>query len=167
GTGSARPRPAANLHPAARRPADSARPGGTLSAANGQPTTPVVPQLDVRQHQIAAGAGRRADHRDPSPRRSVARYRARPVGTRRGEGASRGSAPGQWVRVYNDRGSFRAMALVGETVKRGVVVTQGIWWNVYTPDHVNCNTTTSSRLTDLGGGATFFDNLVQVRRAEE
>ena len=32
----------------------------------------------------------------------------------------------------------------------------------YTPDGVNCNTTTSSRLTDLGGGATFFDNLVQV-----
>src|SRR5262249_29044350 len=83
------------------------------------------------------------------------------------DAASRGIEHGQWVRVYNDRGSFRARALVGETVKRGVVVTQGIWWNVYTPDHVNCNTTTSSRLTDLGGGATFFDNLVQVRTEEE
>ena len=42
------------------------------------------------------------------------------------------------------------------------VVSQGIWWNKYTPDGVNCNTTTSTKLTDLGGGATFFDNLVEV-----
>jgi anaerobic selenocysteine-containing dehydrogenase len=73
---------------------------------------------------------------------------------------------GQWVRVFNDRGSFRAKAVVGETVKAGAVVTQGIWWNKYTRDGVNCNTTTSTRLTDLGGGATFFDTLVEVQRAE-
>ena len=69
---------------------------------------------------------------------------------------------GDWVRVFNDRGAFRARARVGGTVKPGVVVAQGVWWNRFTPDGVNCNTTTSSRLTDLGGGATFFDNLVEV-----
>lgn len=69
---------------------------------------------------------------------------------------------GQWVRVFNDRGSFRARAVVGPTVNPGVVVTQGVWWMQYTPDGGNCNLTTSTRLTDLGGGATFFDNLVQV-----
>jgi anaerobic selenocysteine-containing dehydrogenase len=79
---------------------------------------------------------------------------------------ARGIRQGQWVRVFNDRGGFRARAVVGETVKAGVVVSQGIWWNRYTPDGVNCNTTTSSRLTDLGGGATFFDNLVEVTAAE-
>jgi hypothetical protein len=42
------------------------------------------------------------------------------------------------------------------------VVSQGVWWNRYTPDGVNCNTTTSTALTDFGGGATFFDNLVDV-----
>jgi anaerobic selenocysteine-containing dehydrogenase len=78
------------------------------------------------------------------------------------DAAARSIRDGQWVRVFNDRGEFRAKALVGETVKAGVVVTQGIWWNKYTSDGVNCNTTTSSRLTDLGGGATFFDNLVEV-----
>jgi anaerobic selenocysteine-containing dehydrogenase len=78
------------------------------------------------------------------------------------DAAARGLHDGQWVRVFNDRGTFRARARVGATVKAGVVVTQGIWWNKYTPDGVNCNTTTSSRLTDLGGGATFFDNLVEV-----
>jgi hypothetical protein len=46
-----------------------------------------------------------------------------------------------------------------------VVVSQGIWWNKYAADGVNCNTTTSSRLTDLGEGATFFDNLVEVELA--
>jgi anaerobic selenocysteine-containing dehydrogenase len=82
------------------------------------------------------------------------------------DAAPRGIRSGQWVSISNDRGTFRAKARVGETVKKGVVVSQGIWWNVYTPDRVNCNTTTSSRLTDLGGGATFFDNLVEVALAE-
>jgi anaerobic selenocysteine-containing dehydrogenase len=83
------------------------------------------------------------------------------------DAAGRGIADGQWVRVFNDRGSFRAKARVGETVKRGVVVAQSIWWNKYSPDGANCNATTSSRLTDLGGGATFFDNLVEVSAEEK
>ncbi|MGF1581099.1 MAG: molybdopterin-dependent oxidoreductase [Gemmataceae bacterium] len=69
---------------------------------------------------------------------------------------------GQLIRIFNDRGKFVARVVVGETVKPGVVVTQGIWWNQYTPDKVNCNVTTSTGLTDLGGGAIFFDNLVEV-----
>jgi anaerobic selenocysteine-containing dehydrogenase len=77
----------------------------------------------------------------------------------------RGIADGQFVRVFNDRGGFRAKAIVAETVKRGVVVSPGIWWNKYAADGVNCNTTTSTRLTDLGAGATFFDNLVEVALA--
>jgi anaerobic selenocysteine-containing dehydrogenase len=78
------------------------------------------------------------------------------------DAAARGIADGQAVRVFNDRGSFRAKAAVGESVKPGVVVTFGIWWSKHTADGVNCNVTTSTALTDLGGGATFFDNLVEV-----
>jgi anaerobic selenocysteine-containing dehydrogenase len=78
------------------------------------------------------------------------------------DAVSRNIRDGQRVRVFNDRGSFQARAVVGETVKAGAVVTQGVWWNKYTSDGVNCNTTTSTRLTDLGAGATFFDNLVEV-----
>ncbi|MBN9521166.1 molybdopterin oxidoreductase family protein [bacterium] len=78
---------------------------------------------------------------------------------------ARGIADGQPVSVFNARGRFRATASVGESVKPGVVVSLGIWWNRYTADGVNGNTTTSTALTDLGGGATFFDNLVQVERA--
>jgi anaerobic selenocysteine-containing dehydrogenase len=79
------------------------------------------------------------------------------------DAAARGINQGEMVEVLNDRGRFQARALVGPTVKPGVVVSQGIWWNKYTVDGVNCNTTTSTRLTDLGAGATFFDNLVDVR----
>ncbi|MFO0798730.1 MAG: molybdopterin oxidoreductase family protein [Gemmataceae bacterium] len=80
------------------------------------------------------------------------------------DAAPRGIADGAEVSVFNARGRFRATASVGGAVKPGVVVSLGIWWNRYTPDGVNGNTTTSTALTDLGGGATFFDNLVQVER---
>jgi anaerobic selenocysteine-containing dehydrogenase len=82
------------------------------------------------------------------------------------DAAARGLRDGQQVRIWNDRGSFRAKMVLGEVVKPGVVVSQSIWWNKYSPDGVNCNTTTSSRLTDLGAGATFFDNLVEVAPQE-
>jgi anaerobic selenocysteine-containing dehydrogenase len=79
------------------------------------------------------------------------------------DAAARGITDGQPVSVYNDRGRFRAKAVVGESVKPGVAVSYGIWWNQYTPDGVNVNTTTSTALTDIGGGATFFDNLVEIK----
>jgi anaerobic selenocysteine-containing dehydrogenase len=74
----------------------------------------------------------------------------------------RGIHGGQWVRLFNGRGSFQARAIVATSVKAGTVVSQGVWWNRYTPDGVNCNATTSTALTDFGGGATFFDCLVEV-----
>ncbi len=82
------------------------------------------------------------------------------------DAAPRSIITGQIVRVFNARGTFQAKAIVGDGVKRGVVVSQGVWWNRYTPDGVNCNTTTSTKLTDLGGGATFFDNMVEVALPE-
>lgn len=78
------------------------------------------------------------------------------------DAAARGIVDGRQVRIFNDRGAFRAKAVVGQTVKRGVVVSQGIWWNKLASDGAGCNATTSTRLTDMGAGATFFDNLVEV-----
>ena len=82
------------------------------------------------------------------------------------DAARRGIAAGDWVEVSNDRGRFVARARVGHDVKAGVVVSQGIWWRDYTIDRKNVNVTTSTLVTDLGGGATFFDNLVEVRRRD-
>jgi anaerobic selenocysteine-containing dehydrogenase len=77
------------------------------------------------------------------------------------DAADRHIEHGQSVTVFNDRGRFRARAVVGETVRPGVVVTFGVWWSKAVGGP-NCNATTSSSLTDLGGGATFFDNLVEI-----
>lgn len=77
---------------------------------------------------------------------------------------SRGLADGDRVRVFNDRGEFRAVVRQSGAVRDGVVVSLGLRWSCDTDDGVNCNTTTSTALTDFGGGATFFDNLVQVER---
>src|SRR5262245_31765866 len=77
----------------------------------------------------------------------------------------RGICLGDAVRVFNDRGSFEAVAVPGNAVRPGVVVAPGIWWSKLTRDGANANATTSTKLTDMGGGATFFDNLVEVVRA--
>jgi anaerobic selenocysteine-containing dehydrogenase len=81
------------------------------------------------------------------------------------DAAPRGIESGHMVRVFNDRGAFFARAAVGATMPSGVVVTLGTWWKSYTRDGFTCNAVTSTRLTDLGGGATFFDNLVEVEKA--
>jgi anaerobic selenocysteine-containing dehydrogenase len=75
---------------------------------------------------------------------------------------NRGIADGQMVAVFNARGRFRAKAVLADSVKPGVVVSLGLLWRKYAADGVNCNTTTSTATTDLGGGGTFFDNLVEV-----
>jgi len=82
------------------------------------------------------------------------------------DAALRGVTGGMAVRVYNDRGAFRAAAVVTAEVKRGVVQAPSIWWGRYTDDGMNANETTSSAVTDMGGGATFYDNLVEVAPAD-
>ena len=80
---------------------------------------------------------------------------------------ARNIADGQWVEVFNDRGSFRARAALSGAVGPGVAAATGIHWNKHHPGRRNANATTSSALADMGGGATFFDNLVEIRPADE
>lgn len=75
---------------------------------------------------------------------------------------SRGIETGTNVSVFNERGGCRLMAIVTEDVREGVVVAPSVWWNKKSPGRVNVNQTTSQALTDLGEGATFYDNLVEV-----
>jgi hypothetical protein len=42
-------------------------------------------------------------------------------------------------------------------------VATGLYWSKLVPGPGNANCTTSTALTDMGGGATFFDNLVEIR----
>ena len=82
------------------------------------------------------------------------------------DAASRGITDGDPVRIHNDRGWFRAKASVGDSVRDGVVVATGIWWNKHVEGGWNANATTPTRLADLGGGSTLFDNLVEVESLE-
>ena len=77
------------------------------------------------------------------------------------DAAARQITSGQTVSIFNARGRFQAKAVVGETVQPGTVVSFGVWWSKVTGGP-NVNATTGTALTDLGGGATFFDNLVEV-----
>ncbi|MFO0908330.1 MAG: molybdopterin oxidoreductase family protein [Isosphaeraceae bacterium] len=79
------------------------------------------------------------------------------------DAARRRIEDGQWVEVYNDRGRFAARVALRGTVKPGVAVAGGLYWSKLSPGGSSINSTTSTALTDLGGGATFFDNLVEVR----
>jgi anaerobic selenocysteine-containing dehydrogenase len=79
---------------------------------------------------------------------------------------SRRLADGDLAEVYNGRGSFLARVALNGTVRPGVAVAPGLYWSRLVPGGSNANSTTSSALTDMGGGATFFDNLVEVRAAD-
>ncbi len=82
------------------------------------------------------------------------------------DAAPREIVTGDRVQIQNDRGSFEAVAVVQPSVRPGVVVAPSIWWHKLTNGRGNANLTTSTRLTDFGGGATFFDNLVEVSRCD-
>jgi len=79
---------------------------------------------------------------------------------------SLGVQDASWVEVYNDRGRFLARAELSGNVKPGVAVARGIHWRKLSQGRANVNSTTSTALADMGGGATFFDNLVAIRALE-
>jgi molybdopterin guanine dinucleotide-containing S/N-oxide reductase-like protein len=73
-------------------------------------------------------------------------------------------ADGDAVRIWNDRGTLLLTALVDGGVPPGVVVAR-LDWGKFHPDGSNVNALTSERLTDIGGGATFYSALVEVGKA--
>lgn len=81
------------------------------------------------------------------------------------DAAARGLTDGMRVRIHNDRGAFHAYARVTEAVRRGVVAAPSIWWPKRSGDGENANAVTSDALTDMGGGAVFYDCLVEVAGA--
>ncbi len=78
----------------------------------------------------------------------------------------RGLKSGDWVRVFNDRGSVRLQVQVGDWSLPGVAISPSIWWNRFMPDGQTINVLTTDAVADLGGGASFHTNLVQVEKAE-
>jgi anaerobic selenocysteine-containing dehydrogenase len=76
----------------------------------------------------------------------------------------RGIADGDAVRLYNDRGACMLIAEVNGAVPPGVVRAPSVRWPKKSPLGAGVNVLTSQRLTDLGGGPTFYSCLVQVEK---
>jgi anaerobic selenocysteine-containing dehydrogenase len=76
----------------------------------------------------------------------------------------RGILTGDRVQMFNDRGSCTLVADVNGTVRQGVVWAPSVRWNKLAPDARNVNALTSDRLTDMGGGPTFYSCLVEVAK---
>jgi anaerobic selenocysteine-containing dehydrogenase len=77
---------------------------------------------------------------------------------------SRGVVDGELVRVFNDRGSLELTAMLNASLPAGVVAARLDWAKLHA-DGTNINALTSERLTDIGGGATFYSTLVEVAKA--
>lgn len=83
------------------------------------------------------------------------------------DATARGVATGDPVEVFNDRGRLSLRAKVTAKVGRGVVAARLDWSKLggdLSGRGANVNALTSERLTDIGGGATFYSTLVEVRK---
>ena len=80
------------------------------------------------------------------------------------DAAARGIRDSDCVRAFNDRGSTVLAGRVSGSVPRGVVCAPSVRWTRRCPGKRNVNALTSERLTDAGGGPTFYSCLVEVER---
>jgi len=78
------------------------------------------------------------------------------------DATSRGISEGQPVRVFNGRGTCHFTAQLSPDVLPGTVRVRSTRWNSSFLNSVGLNTLTSERLTDIGGGPTFYSCLVEV-----
>jgi anaerobic selenocysteine-containing dehydrogenase len=81
------------------------------------------------------------------------------------DAAARGLAAGDEVRVYNDRGEFRARLEVSDRVRPGLATGTKGHWPKLSPGGRNIAATVAERDADMGYGAVYHDNRVEVERA--
>jgi anaerobic selenocysteine-containing dehydrogenase len=82
-----------------------------------------------------------------------------------GDAAARGIRGGDAVTAFNHRGEVALTAEVTERVPTGVAVVEGVAWSAFSKGRATVNALTSQRLTDRGGGSTFYDHRIDVRRS--
>jgi anaerobic selenocysteine-containing dehydrogenase len=82
------------------------------------------------------------------------------------DAAPRQIVSGDDVRIANARGSFVAIADVSDRIRPGVVATPKGRWPRDAKGGTTVNATVDERDSDMGGGAVYHDNRVQVEKAE-
>jgi anaerobic selenocysteine-containing dehydrogenase len=80
------------------------------------------------------------------------------------DAAPRGLETGHEARVFNGRGAFVARVEVTERVRPGVVAGTKGRWPRFVRGESTVNATVDERDADMGGGAVFHDNRVEVER---
>ena len=80
---------------------------------------------------------------------------------------AKGLKEGQRVNAFNQLGEVSFILRVAPRVPPGVVVAEGVWWLAHCPGARSVNALTSQKLTDQGGGSTFYDNTVDVKAGEK
>lgn len=78
------------------------------------------------------------------------------------DAAPRKIRDGDLVRIFNDRGSMKMRARVGDGARPGVVSLPHGFWATKLPGGSSGNALTPDGLSDLGGGADFLDSRVEV-----
>lgn len=107
--------------------------------------------LELVSHKMAEGMNSTFGHRAEVDREASF------VDLHPEDAAARGITDGMEVEMFNGRGAVRLTARVGGMVRQGVVRAAAVRWGA------NVNVLTSQRLTDIGGGPTFYNCLVDVR----
>src|SRR5690606_18379254 len=80
---------------------------------------------------------------------------------------ARNVGDGSPVRIFNDRGSFEAVAEVSDAVMPGVVVAPLGYWRESSRAEATVNAINPGAYADLGRAPTFSDTRVEVAPAEE
>ena len=78
------------------------------------------------------------------------------------DAAERGVADGQYVRVFNDRGQFIALARITDQIARGVVMAPMGAWPKNAKGHATVNAVNPFVFADLGNAPTFSDTKVEI-----
>ena len=86
------------------------------------------------------------------------------IGLHPDDAADRGLTAGDRARIYNERGAFEAEVEITDAVRPGVVASSKGYWPKMLGGEANVNATVDERDSDMGGGAVFHDNRVQVAR---
>jgi anaerobic selenocysteine-containing dehydrogenase len=73
---------------------------------------------------------------------------------------------GDRARIFNDRGSFIAFVEITDRVRPGVVATTKGYWPKDLEQGTNINATVAGRDADMGSGAVYHDNRVEVTLAQ-
>ncbi len=84
-----------------------------------------------------------------------------------GDAQARGIGDGDAIRVFNDRGTFEAVARVSDDASPGVVVAPLGYWAKHSRNGRTVNAINPPAFADYGNAPTFSDTLVEVASAAQ